>query len=100
MTRPVTGFTLIELIVSLTILTLIVGLSTVAVAAFGREPVASPRAMLGATHLEAITSGAPVLTPPDSGSLDSSGPLFLPDGQAIGAGVDALTGEPEAGPTP
>jgi hypothetical protein len=75
--------TLIELVVALVILSLILGVSGLAVASL-RPPATSEvaRARLQA-HAKAISTGTPV-------RADSV--LFLPDGRAIGPGVDPLTG--------
>ncbi len=75
--------TLIELVVALVILSLILGVSGLALASL-RPPAASDasRARQHA-RAEAISTGTPV-------RVDSV--LFLPDGRALGSGVDPLTG--------
>ena len=84
------GMTLVELTVVLLILSLLTGLSGLAVGRLRMSPVDPRETALRRARMEAIRSGAAV------GVRDSSSPvLFLPDGRAIGAGVDPLTGEPD-----
>jgi prepilin-type N-terminal cleavage/methylation domain-containing protein len=78
------GVTLVELIVTLALLGVILGLSGVAIASLRPSPQARPRVELERARMEAIRTGRAV-------RADSA--LFLPDGRAIGAGVDPLTGE-------
>lgn len=94
------GFTLIEVIVALALLALILGISGLALASL-REPreVATTRDLISARD-SAIRTGRPVsVTVTSSGTGQYNAPrtthiLFLPDGRAIGAGVDQLTGAP------
>jgi prepilin-type N-terminal cleavage/methylation domain-containing protein len=79
--------TLVELIVVLAILGLLLAMSGLALASLREPPEAAGIRELARAHAEAIRGGAPV-------TGDSV--LFLPDGRAIGAGVDYLTGGPSA----
>jgi prepilin-type N-terminal cleavage/methylation domain-containing protein len=77
------GVTLLELIVALALFGLILGVSVLSLASL--QPArksAAIRAMEHA-HADAIRMGSPV-------RVDSV--LYLPDGRAIGPGVDPLTG--------
>jgi prepilin-type N-terminal cleavage/methylation domain-containing protein len=81
------GVTLVELLVVLALLGLVLGVGGLALASL-REPRESDRLReMRRARAQAIRSGAPVRT----GSV-----LFLPDGRAVGTGVDALTGAPSA----
>lgn len=81
------GVTLIELLVALTLLGLIVGVSTVSISTL-RLPRETTRIVeLQRARVAAIESGAP---------RTAHGALFLPDGRAIGEAVDPLTGAPRA----
>jgi len=86
------GYTIIELIVVLAILGLVLGISGLALASL-KAPRESERVRaLREARTEAIRAGKPVRTvmyhsPPTT-------VLFLPDGRAIGPGVDPLTGVP------
>jgi prepilin-type N-terminal cleavage/methylation domain-containing protein len=83
------GTTLIELLVVLFILGFVAGVSAFAVMGFHR-PVGTERAeTLGHAHAQAIRSGRPVTVAADSQTTIR----FLPDGRAIGLGVDPFTGE-------
>ena len=85
------GFTLLEVMVVVAILGVIVGVSGLAFASL-RVPRKSAwtRAATQA-RVDAIRLGRPARAPvPDS----LAAPLFLPDGRAIGPGVDPLTGLP------
>ncbi len=79
------GFTLMEMLVVLALLGIMVGVSTLALA---RRP-APTRALMEVqeARIEAIKSGEP---------RTAHGVLFLPDGRAIGPGVDPLTGAARA----
>lgn len=84
---PTAGVTLLELLVVLTLLALLLGVSGLAVGAL-RAPRASERVQrLEAARATAIRSGLAVEAPGDSGPV-----RFLPDGRALGPGVDPLTG--------
>jgi len=96
------GTTLIELVVALAVLGLILGISGLALASL-RAPRESERVReLRRARAEAIRAGTPVRTAvsPDTATNDAPRTrhsiLFLPDGRAIGPGVDPLTGAPRA----
>ncbi len=98
MNRPVVlsppgGFTLLEIVVTLAVLGLLWGISAVAFWSLDPSPSMQARVRLTRARTEAIRSGQVVVEVLD----DSSGPVrFLPDGQAIGAGVDPLRGLPDS----
>jgi prepilin-type N-terminal cleavage/methylation domain-containing protein len=80
---PDAGVTMAELLVVLAILGLVTGVSGLAVASL-RVPAAAERENdLRRARAEAIQSGREIV-------VDSV--RFLPDGRAIGPGVDPLTG--------
>ena len=89
--RNARGVTLVELLVVLLLLGVIAGVSGLALTALHREEMSSWSQMASRARREAIISGRPVV------AVDSAVPehaaLFLPDGRAIGPGVDPLTGE-------
>src|SRR5690348_15423094 len=92
------GFTLVEVIVVVAILGLIFGVSALAFTSL-RVPRELPRfAELRRARAQAIHTGravravAPTGTGGDRSLLPA--PLFLPDGRALGPGVDPLTGAP------
>lgn len=80
------GATLVELIVTLAVMGLLATLAAAAVAAL-RSPRRDGHAeMLAAARAKAIRIGHPV-------KVEGAAPvLFLPDGRAVGRGVDPLTG--------
>ena len=80
------GFTLVELIVVIAIIGLMVAISGVAIAALKLPRESEETAALRRARTAAITSGVPVRA--------SAQVLFLPDGRALGPGVDPLTGRP------
>lgn len=89
------GVTLLELLVVLTILSLLLGVSGLAIGS-----LEMPRDSRGAIELrrarsDAIRYGVPRTIRYAQGRLTHHR-LFLPDGRAIGAGVDQLTGAPLA----
>lgn len=85
------GVTLAELLVVIAILGLIAGVSGLAFTSL-RAPRASERIRaLRAARAQAIREGRPVAFPSGGPRVRPSA-LFLPDGQAIGSGVDPLTG--------
>jgi len=92
------GVTLVELLVVLVLLGLIFGISGVALASLSRPQVSVRLGQLGAAHARAIRTGQPVSVGPDTlpASRFPSPVLFLPDGRALGPGVDPLTGAPVA----
>lgn len=96
------GVTLIELLVVLVLLGLIFTVSGLALASLAAPRESARVQALVAARSRAIRSGAPVLADGDSGVIGGSHlpppipVLFLPDGRAIGPGVDPLTGAPRA----
>jgi len=83
------GSTLVELMVVLLILGLVTGIASFAVRAL-RSPAESERAKgLSRARAAAIRSGRALSVPAGSGAMIR----FLPDGRAIGRGLDPLTGE-------
>jgi prepilin-type N-terminal cleavage/methylation domain-containing protein len=94
------GFTLLEVVVALALLSLILGVSGLALASL-REPVAAAtNQQLIAARDSSIRTGQPVsVTVTFPGTGDDRAPrtahlLFLPDGRAVGTDVDQLTGAP------
>jgi prepilin-type N-terminal cleavage/methylation domain-containing protein len=83
------GTTLVELMVVLLILGLIGGLTSLALGTLKSRAVSERARALGQARAAAIRSGKAVSVPDDSGEVIR----FLPDGRAIGRGVDPLTGE-------
>jgi prepilin-type N-terminal cleavage/methylation domain-containing protein len=81
------GFTLIEVVVSLALLALILGVSAVGLASLREPPTSAVSRQQAAARDSAIRAGTLVV---------AAHVLFLPDGRAIGPGVDALTGAPRA----
>ena len=99
------GVTLVELLVAMTILAVTLGVTGLALAGL-RLPrdTAAVRAAQHA-HAEAIRTGRAGPWTPDSSPARHlvSGParptaLFLPDGRAVGRGVDPLTGDVRRAP--
>jgi prepilin-type N-terminal cleavage/methylation domain-containing protein len=89
--------TLIELLVVLTILGLILGISGVALASLKAPREAALVRLLREARTKAIRTGKAVRIILDS--LPAYPPirhpaLFLPEGRAIGPGLDPLTGAP------
>lgn len=88
------GVTLIELLVVLLLLGIMAGVSGLALGALRKAEVPPWRQIASQARREAIESGRPVTA---RDSTDSTGTdhaaLFLPDGRAVGWGVDPLTGE-------
>ena len=96
------GTTLGELMVALALLGLIVGLSALTLA--GLRPAAEDAAVqdLRRARAEAIRTGRPVRMASARGDTVASHTphptpvvTFLPDGRALGPGVDPLTGAPQ-----
>lgn len=85
-----------ELIVVLVLLGLVFGVSGLAFSSLRLPRQADWLVALRRARAQAIETGRPVraVLPQNSGLLP--GPLFLPDGRAIGAGADPLTGAPSA----
>jgi len=86
------GYTLIEVIVVLAIVGLVVGVSGLAIASLKAPREAEWIRMLRQARADAIRTGRPVRSVGNHSPLLT--PLFLPDGRAIGPGVDPLTGAP------
>lgn len=86
------GVTLIELVIALSILGLVLGISGVALATLRLPRESDVARRFQQARIEAIRTGRPVSIPghrtPDPGSRL----LFFPDGRALGAGADPLTG--------
>jgi prepilin-type N-terminal cleavage/methylation domain-containing protein len=81
------GVTLVELLIALTILGVLLGVTGLAIASL-QSPRASQELIdLREARTRAIRSGVP---------RHEHGVLFLPDGRAIGRAVDPLTGVPDA----
>ncbi len=87
------GVTLVELLVVIAILGLIVGVSGVAFASLRTPRTAERIRAAQAARTQAIREGRPVAFPFGVARVRPSA-LFLPDGRAIGIGVDPLTGAP------
>lgn len=89
MSRP-TGVTLVEMVVVLTLMGVLAGIGGLAFAGL-RGPAADPwSGAVTSARQAAIDSGITVLLAADSVHASV---LLLPDGRAIGQGVDPLTGE-------
>ena len=83
------GATLLELTVALTVMALVAGLAVLSVASV-RPPPADPwRTAVAHARAAALRTGRPVAVVGDSGATA----LLLPDGRALGPGLDPLTGE-------
>lgn len=98
--RSVRGFTLIEMMVALAIVALGAGLATVAFGVLLDRPQDSSWSQVGrlrAAQRSAVFDARPVLAYPDSDQTDTT-VLFLPDGRAVGSGVDPLTGRVDVRP--
>lgn len=81
------GVTLLELLVVLTLLGVVLGVTGLAVGAL-RAPRESEEILaLRRARADAVHAGA---------ARSAHGVRFLPDGRAIGPGVNALTGAPRA----
>jgi prepilin-type N-terminal cleavage/methylation domain-containing protein len=85
--RRTSGVTLLELLVVLTILGFVLGISGLAIASLQAPRESTDARDLRRARAEAIQSGAP---------RTAHGVRFLPDGRAIGVGVDPLSGVPIA----
>jgi prepilin-type N-terminal cleavage/methylation domain-containing protein len=85
--RRTSGVTLLEMLVVLTVLGLVLGVTGLAIESL-RTPRESAQVLdLKRARANAVHSGVP---------RTAHGIRFLPDGRAIGPGVNALTGEPLA----
>lgn len=88
----VRGVTLLELVVAIAILTFVLGMSGVALASLRGTHDSEAQRLFAQARAQAIRSGLPVVTTLGH-SHDSLVPvLLLPDGRAVGAGVEHLTG--------
>jgi len=90
--HPNGGLTLVELIVALAMIGLIAGISGLALASLTPPRGSGVIRELRRARAAAIHTGRPVHT--DSDHSPRTTVLFLPDGRAIGPGVDPLTGVP------
>jgi prepilin-type N-terminal cleavage/methylation domain-containing protein len=98
------GFTILEVVVALVLFALILGVSGLALASLREPTSAAITRQLTDARAEAIRTGRPVsvaVALPDT--AENHAPrtthlLFLPDGRAVGEGVDALTGAPNGKP--
>lgn len=96
------GVTLIELLVVLTILGLIFGVAGFAIMGLQAPRESARLRVLRQARAQAIRSGRAVRImvdplPPRTAQVPTLSPasaFFLPDGRAIGAGLDPLTGAP------
>lgn len=85
------GVTLVELLVVLVLLGMLFAVSGLALASLGAPRESARMRVLEGARARAMLSGLPVTV------LDSTSPVvFLPDGRALGTGVDPLTGAPGA----
>lgn len=82
------GVTLVELMVALAVLALVLGMTGVGLASLRPPAGAEAHRAFERARADAIRSGTPVRVEPESGAVV----LFLPDGRAVGGGVDPLTG--------
>jgi len=93
-----TGVTLVELLVVIAIMGLVFGVSGLAFTSLRAPRDSQWIRELRRAREEAIRTGRPVRATqplPPSTALDRPRPpLFLPDGRALGPGVDPLTGAP------
>lgn len=84
------GVTLVEMVVVLTLMGVLAGIGGLALASL-RQPPGDPWvAAVAKARERAIESGSAVVLAADSAHRSV---LLLPDGRAVGAGVDPLTGE-------
>jgi prepilin-type N-terminal cleavage/methylation domain-containing protein len=83
--------TLIELLVVLVLLGLIFTISGLGLASLSPSRESVGIRALEAARAQAIRAGVPVGVGGDSAAV-----LFLPDGRALGPGIDHLTGNPRA----
>ena len=88
------GFTLVELIVVIAIIGLMAAISGVAIASLRLPRESEEVAMLHHARAQAIATGVPVWAVGNHSPRTTHPVLFLPDGRAIGPGIDPLTGAP------
>lgn len=94
---PNRGVTLIEMLVVLTLLGVMFGVAGVAASSLRSPPESVWAGELRRARTEAIRRGHRVRASPRGGATLSPLPApvaFLPDGRALGPGVDPLTGIP------
>ncbi len=89
--RPAQGVTLVELLAVLLVLGLMLGVSGLALGSLRMPKASQSLRDLEQARAAAIRTGVPT-----SAKMDSMVVRFLPDGRALGPGVDPLTGEPHA----
>jgi prepilin-type N-terminal cleavage/methylation domain-containing protein len=87
------GFTLLEVIVVIAIIGLTVGMTGLAFVGLRTPRESEVAGDLRRARAEAIRSGRPVMGGSNR-ALSTAHVLFLPDGRAIGAGADPITGAP------
>ena len=87
------GFTLLEVIVVMVILGLIMGMSGLAFVGLRAPRESNPAGELRRARSQAIQTARPVNIGGNHSPLTTP-VLFLPDGRALGPGVDPLTGAP------
>jgi prepilin-type N-terminal cleavage/methylation domain-containing protein len=97
------GVTLVELLVVLMLLGIIFGMSGAALASLAAPRQSAVIQRLTAARARAVRRGVPIRATDDcaGGARNDSGwsksaVLFLPDGRALGPGVDPLSGRPRA----
>lgn len=90
---PRLGFTLLEVIVVIAILGLMAGISSLAFVGLRAPRESDLTRELRRARTEAIESGRAVVSGSNRAPRTAH-VLFLPDGRAIGAGADPLTGAP------
>jgi prepilin-type N-terminal cleavage/methylation domain-containing protein len=83
------GTTLLELMVTLAVLGLLTGTAAAALGTLRRPEAARWASDVARARDSAIRTGRPVRVSGDSGYRA----LLLPDGRAVGPGLDPLTGE-------
>jgi prepilin-type N-terminal cleavage/methylation domain-containing protein len=94
------GVTLVELLVVLVIVGVMFGVTGLALASLHVPQLTMRVRLLREARVRAIQTGVPVrmtIDTPERGTShrrDSPSVLFLPDGRAVGPGVDPLTGAP------
>jgi prepilin-type N-terminal cleavage/methylation domain-containing protein len=91
---PTRGFTLVEMVVVIAILGLVAVLSTVAIGSLRAVPQSAQELELEHTRQQALQTGLPTGTEIEdsSGRRPAQPVLFLPDGRALGSGLDPWTG--------
>jgi prepilin-type N-terminal cleavage/methylation domain-containing protein len=98
--RVRTAFTLVEVVVVLALLGLILGISGLAMGSLRNTPRTTRARLLVAARDSAIRFGVSVIVtmPWVDVATDTATAtvLFLPDGRALGRGVDPLSGVPHA----